>query len=200
MSVDLLIDGYNLLHAAGLAKERYAPGDLHRRRARLLQRLGVLLDSLVQQRTTVVFDARRDPPDEPPPQQQRLIRVVFAPAPLEADDLIEQLLSQHSAPKSVVVVSSDRRLRRAARRRGAGSLSSETFLEQLEDDSHRRAATETDNSKSEPSLGDALAERLLTAAGDELRRLENPSPEAEEAADPLDDPAFWENRLEDSEG
>ena len=30
-----LIDGYNLLHAAGLAREKYGPGDLERALARL---------------------------------------------------------------------------------------------------------------------------------------------------------------------
>ncbi len=42
-STDLLIDGYNLLHAAGLGRARYGPGDLQRARQALLRKLFELL-------------------------------------------------------------------------------------------------------------------------------------------------------------
>jgi predicted RNA-binding protein with PIN domain len=212
MPADLLIDGYNLLHAAGLALPRYGPGDLHRRRARLLQKLGELLDQEVQARTTVVFDARRDPPESAPPQTERLIRVVFAPAPLEADDLIEQLLARHSAPRQLLVVSSDRRLRRAAQRRGATSLTSEAFLDQIEDEPppHSPARPRKALPPSRETPVDAESQRLMERAEQELKQLAKEAndvvvkPESEQgrsipdrAIDPLNDPEFWQKRLDD---
>ncbi len=52
-----LIDGYNLMHAAGIARVRYARGDLERCRNRLLLKLSELLTEDERQRATVVFDA-----------------------------------------------------------------------------------------------------------------------------------------------
>jgi len=210
MPADLLIDGYNLLHAAGLALPRYGPGDLHRRRARLLQKLGELLDLEVQARTTVVFDARRDPPESAPPQTERLIRVVFAPAPLEADDLIEQLLARHSAPRQLLVVSSDRRLRRAAQRRGAASLTSEAFLDQIEDEPHLHspARPRTVRHPSREAPADEGSQGLIERAEQELKQLASESDDVaakqkperavpDRADDPLNDPEFWQKRLDD---
>jgi hypothetical protein len=50
---DFLIDGYNLLHAAGMAQQRYARGDLDRARGRLLAWLVARLTSEERQRCTV---------------------------------------------------------------------------------------------------------------------------------------------------
>lgn len=124
----LIIDGYNLMHAAGLARARYGPGDLARRRHRLLQRLKTILSEQQRRRTTVVFDAW-----EPPPEGNRLEKVAgmtvqFAAAPGEADAVIEELIAKHSAPKQLTVISGDRRLQQAAARRKAQAVDSETWL------------------------------------------------------------------------
>ena len=58
-----IIDGYNLLHAAGLGRPTYGPGDLERCRNRLLSFLRTHLRAAERARTTVVFDARDAPPD-----------------------------------------------------------------------------------------------------------------------------------------
>ncbi len=57
----LMIDGYNLLHAAGLARRRYGPGQLERCRAQLLAWLAKHLTDGERERTTVVFDAAEAP-------------------------------------------------------------------------------------------------------------------------------------------
>ena len=57
----LLIDGYNLLHAAGLARRRYGPGGLEKARGSLLGFLAASLGNETSQ-TTVVFDAAAPPP------------------------------------------------------------------------------------------------------------------------------------------
>lgn len=127
----LIIDGYNLLHAAGLARANYAQGDLQRQRHQLLVRLAGSLSIEERQRCTVVFDAIEAPTGLDREFQHDGIAVLFAEPGHEADELIEQLVSQHSAARNLIVVSSDHRLQRAARSRRAASLDSEAFLVRL---------------------------------------------------------------------
>ena len=56
----LIVDGYNLLHAAGLARMLYGPGDLERARQRLLSLLAERLRSDERRRCRIVFDAQTD--------------------------------------------------------------------------------------------------------------------------------------------
>lgn len=131
-----IVDGYNLLHAAGLGRERYGPGDLERARIRLLAFLARHLSPAERERTTVVFDAAGAPPgiaaqNASAPHVASDLEVVFAPAGGDADAWIERLLLRHSSPRQVVVVSSDRRLRDAARRRRSQSETSEDFVKRM---------------------------------------------------------------------
>ena len=118
-STDLLIDGYNLLHAAGLGRSHYGPGDLQRARQALLRRLFELLTPEEIARTAVVFDARQPPPHLPPHWYIHGLRVVYARPHGDADLLLEELIDGHSHPKRLTVVSSDHRLHRAAKSRRA---------------------------------------------------------------------------------
>lgn len=127
----LLIDGYNLLHAAGLARVRYGPGDLERARQRLLAMLTEKLTVAEQLRCTVVFDAVEAPAGASRESRFRELRVLFAQPGGDADTLIEELIDQHPAAKQLVVVSGDHRLHKAARRRSATPIDSDPFWEQL---------------------------------------------------------------------
>ncbi|QDT53541.1 YacP-like NYN domain protein [Caulifigura coniformis] len=210
MPIDVMIDGYNLLHAAGLAKARYAPGELERRRARLLAKLRDLLDPAMLARTTVVFDARVNPPPVRPDPPAGPITVLFAPRDREADDVIEELLAKHSAPGQVLVVSSDHRLHKAARRRSATPIDSDAFLDQLEVDQHLAppsgpVVSPKAKPPAAPTLEDELRQRMegpprgsdsAAARPDSVKGdLKPPSP----PVDPLNDPAFWERRIHGGE-
>lgn len=127
----LLIDGYNLLHAAGLARVRYAPGDLERQRRRLLAMLAEKLTPAEKLRCTVVFDALDAPFSDRREMRMHDVAVQFAPPGGDADTVIEDLLAKHPAAKQTIMVSSDHRLHKAARRRGATPMDSEPFWEQL---------------------------------------------------------------------
>jgi uncharacterized protein len=127
----LLIDGYNLLHAAGLARVRYAPGDLERLRHRLVAMLAEKLTPAERLRCTVVFDAQEAPFGGARESRVQDIAVTFPPPGGDADTAIEELLEKHPAAKQVVMVSGDHRLHKAARRRGATPMDSEPFWEQL---------------------------------------------------------------------
>jgi hypothetical protein len=128
----LIIDGYNLLHAAGLARLKYGPRDLERARHRLVARLAEKLSADERRHCTVVFDAQRGPVDVPHQGQQWGITVWFAPPGDDADSEIERLIARHPACQRLIVISGDHRLRQAAKRRGASSVDSETFLDNLD--------------------------------------------------------------------
>lgn len=136
----LLIDGYNLLHAAGLARVRYAPGDLERLRHRLVAMLAEKLTPEERLRCTIVFDAQDAPFASSRDSRIQNIAVVFAAPGGDADTLIEDLLQTHSAAKQVWMISSDHRLHKAARRRGATPMDSEPFWEQLRQSPDQRKA------------------------------------------------------------
>ncbi len=127
-----LIDGYNLLHAAGLARVRYGPGGLERARLSLLRQLLTLLTEEEVRRTIVVFDARRLSIHSGSALERHVdvsgLAVLFVP---DADVQIERLIAKHCCPKQLQVVSSDRRLQLAARRRKAQAVKSEDFWERL---------------------------------------------------------------------
>ncbi|MEQ9406835.1 MAG: NYN domain-containing protein [Fuerstiella sp.] len=130
----LIIDGYNLMHAAGIARHRYAPGMLQRCRHRLQLLVADLLKAEVRQRTTVVYDAFESVSDDQRESEFDGLRILFAPQGSDADSEIERQLATHSSPRQILVVSSDHRLHKAARRRRARCIDSEKFLNQLTDD------------------------------------------------------------------
>jgi predicted RNA-binding protein with PIN domain len=199
MPVDLLIDGYNLLHAAGLAKARYGPGELQRRRATLLRKLADLLEPGVLSRTTVVFDARINPPPVRPDPPPGPVTVIFAPRDREADDVVEELLAKHSAPHQVLVVSSDHRLHKAARRRGASPIDSDDFLSEIEpDEQGPRGALRPQRPTAAPRAGDSSVEDQLLRRAQSIHEAppaENPSSSPTRPTDPKDDNEFWERRI-----
>ena len=127
----LLIDGYNLLHAAGLSQARYAPGDLRRQRHRLLVRLARELTTEERVRCTVVFDAIEAPSGLDRSMRHAELLVRFADPGHDADSLIEELIESHSSPTQLLVVSSDHRIQKAANRRRAETVDSEVLLQRL---------------------------------------------------------------------
>jgi uncharacterized protein len=125
-AVTFLIDGYNLMHAFGLARRDMPAGALQKARQRFLDWLAGAVDGR-NAAVRVVFDSAKaaDPSSE---TDHRGVRVRFARG-RTADDEIEELLLAESRPSEVTVVSNDGRLREAARRRGAAFQSSEDFTD-----------------------------------------------------------------------
>ena len=127
----LIIDGYNLLHAAGLARVQYGPGDLERARHRLASLLAEKLRADERPRCVVIFDAQQAPSDVPRQSQHHGITLQFAPVGQDADTAIEQLVATHPAGRRMIVVSGDHRLQKAAKRRNAVPIDSDAFLQEL---------------------------------------------------------------------
>lgn len=160
MTFDLLIDGYNLMHFAGLARAKYGPGGFEQARDRFLRLLQSGLAAEERQRTTVVFDAQHAPHPNRTARHLRGMTVLFSPSGSEADDTIEELIRAHSAPQKLIVISSDHRLRRSARQRKAAWIDADSFLKEL---SHRRAA-EQEASTSRPPQRMGRRDQELTAS------------------------------------
>ncbi|MEX2285514.1 MAG: NYN domain-containing protein [Planctomycetaceae bacterium] len=128
-----IIDGYNLLHAAGMARRTYGPGELEKSRNELLNFLAYRLSPGERERTSIVFDAGDAPYDTPQRTKLHEMSIVFAARGGDADSVIERLIELHSAPRQIRLVSSDHRLQKAARRRRATPLDSEVFFVHLQE-------------------------------------------------------------------
>ncbi len=120
--VSLLIDGYNLLFAAGFSDPSPSAPRLAHARLALLEFVARSVAPSERPRTTVVFDAAQAPRNLPRELVHREMAVRFAVGYASADDLLEELIRKDSAPRRLVVVSSDHRVQRAARRRRATAI------------------------------------------------------------------------------
>ena len=141
MAFRTIIDGYNLLFEAGFDGLGRGPGWLDRARQRLILFLQTHLPVDQHARTLVAFDATGSAKGTVAVGEVDLInktiigsgiQVVFAGPDEEADDLLERLVRQHSAPKTLTVVSSDRRIRKSAIARRCEAVDSSSFLARLE--------------------------------------------------------------------
>jgi hypothetical protein len=150
--MSLLIDGYNLLNAVGIAGRGAGPGGLERSRLALLNFLAESLSAEEIPRTTVVFDARSAPPGLPGTTDHRGLTVRFAAGYEDADSLIEELIRSDSAPRKLVVVSSDHRLQRAARRRRATPIDSDAWYAEVLQRRRQRQQQSAVEGKNRPPL------------------------------------------------
>ena len=167
----LIIDGYNLMHAAGMARSRYGPGDLQRCRSWFLNFVIGRLHPQERDRTTIVFDATGVPPDLPRQTVYQGVQILFNREGSDADTLIEELIADHSAPRKIRLVSSDHRLQKAARKRKSSFVDSETFVEELErrepfDESRQQRESQPRDPKFSGEVSPAETEEWLKVFGD----------------------------------
>ncbi|NIA17064.1 MAG: hypothetical protein GWO86_01830 [Planctomycetes bacterium] len=114
----LLIDGYNLLRTI----QRDLCTSLNDTQMCLL-----ISYYLYRKRDSgkIIFDGI-GPPDKTSLRDITGLEVLFS-GRYEADDIIEQLVLESTAPKRLVVVSSDRRVKTAAKKRKAVAINSDDF-------------------------------------------------------------------------
>ncbi len=166
-SLLLLIDGYNVVAPSVPPARRGDANWLQRERLRLIDRLAKHLDDHVRARTAVVFDAANPPPDRPSRFTISEIDIQFAVDYHEADDLIEELIAAHSAPKRLAVVSSDQRIQTAASRRGCATFASDAWLDDLLD-GKPRLAIEYSSGAGQGSLSESGDEKPKTVSDEDL--------------------------------
>lgn len=202
----ILIDGYNLLHAIGIAERAIGPGTLERARNALLRFLALSLDTDERLITTIVFDSNDAPPGLPRELEHQGITVLYATDHESADELLEELIQAAKAPRRMTVVSSDHRVQRAAKRRRARAVDSEFWYEEIQ------AATckspEPPNAPSpkpsQPLTDDEVA-HWLDAFGDINIDIDEPTTQNqtqdEHNASPIENPfppGYGEDLLDDS--
>ena len=120
----LIIDGHNLLH-----KQPDLVSLLNKSQEQARTALVRLIEPLairIADRTTIVFDGKERGND--PILSTKQIQVIYAPAQLTADGLIERLVLQSGEPRSICVVTSDRLEQQTVSSAGAQTQSSEDFL------------------------------------------------------------------------
>lgn len=127
MFMPLLIDGYNLMYAAGVIATGHARTSLERSRVALLNFVAEHVDIPAERYVTVVFDAANGPKDLPARTFFRGLDVRFAKSYPDADALLEKIIAIDSTPRQLTVVSSDHRVQRAAKRRRCRTVDSEIW-------------------------------------------------------------------------
>jgi len=191
----LIIDGYNLIHAAGIVGRGVGPGSLERSRLALLNFVVESLEPAALATTTVVFDAQNAPPGLPRELSHRGIRVRFAAGYTSADELIEELIEENTAPRRLTVVSSDHRLHRAARRRKAHAIDSDRWYEQTI--AQRNAARRAPAKVRKPPTPLATSEvEFWLAKFTDAPRTESQSSDAADKAHNPADPIFPQEYLD----
>jgi predicted RNA-binding protein with PIN domain len=151
----LLIDGYNLLNVTSIFGEAGPGTELHRTRLAFLNFLASSFTKRERSATTIVFDAAGAPPGLPQTISHDGMTIHFAQRYSDADELIEELLESHRAPRSLTVVSSDHRVQRAARHRGASFVDSEVWYADLK---KRRRKAAADDATSKPEISASVDE------------------------------------------
>lgn len=139
MPMQIIIDGYNLIHAWGWMPTKQHPGSLSRGRQRMFSRLAEFIPADARNQVAIIFDAGHWYPVGEKLSQQTSrsescwgFDVRFADQYDEADSMIEDLIRQSSNPDQLLVISSDHRLIQAAQRRKAQSVRSQDCLDKLE--------------------------------------------------------------------
>lgn len=189
----LIIDGYNLMHAAGMARLRYGPGDLERCRTRFLNYLIGRLTPGELARTSVIFDAGDAPPGMPRRTTLKDMQVFFADPGGDADTLIEELIADHSAPRQIRLISSDHRLQKAARKRRAGFVDSEVFATELERRSPAPGARGAGRSGRRPLADAKRGGQTSPEETEEWLKVFGDIPEAADLDREID---FWQSRID----
>jgi len=119
--VILLVDGYNV------SKLRWPELPIADQRRRLADALGGLA-ARTGADVHAVFDGAEQADPTPPSGPRRLVRIVFSPPDVEADDVIIGLVDTLPLHRPVVVASNDRRVQDGASHRGANVISADQLL------------------------------------------------------------------------
>ncbi|MBN2248409.1 MAG: NYN domain-containing protein [Coriobacteriia bacterium] len=158
----LIIDGYNVMHAhpeyGALARH-----DMDSARARLVSDLTALASA--EDRVTVVFDGGGNPHSDGVPHHIGGLTVLFSPAGMTADTVIEALAQRaRERAEDTMVITSDGATRDAVRSGSVSIRSAESFIDDL------RQARDASTASVHPGRRITLSERIDPSVSDVLAR------------------------------
>lgn len=123
----LLVDGYNVIHAweelRGLLHQ-----DSGMARDKLAEIVRVIHD-IEGLRTTLVFDGQGKDIEIERPTEETTFSLLYAPAGMTADSLIEQMVRSSKSPKSVTVASRDNMVIETVLAQGANAISPDALAD-----------------------------------------------------------------------
>ncbi|MFO0972371.1 MAG: NYN domain-containing protein [Phycisphaerae bacterium] len=122
----VLIDGYNLLHAARV----HVRGSTHLSRSQLCRMLGAWAQA-GSHKVVIVFDGRGPEGALAEQLSDPRIEVRQSGAERDADTWLSEHLRQYAGARDACLVSSDRAIQRAARSRRTKCVESDDFFGQL---------------------------------------------------------------------
>jgi predicted RNA-binding protein with PIN domain len=120
--VRILVDGNNLMHAVREIGDEVGPSAVCRLLGDFAEATGLAV--------TVVFDGGGPSGRLAEQIHDPRIAVCYG-GPRQADDVLEELIAAHTAPRRLTVVSSDREVRRMATRRQCRSVKADLFARRL---------------------------------------------------------------------
>ena len=126
MSLLLLIDGYNVYHAARKVCEAWA----HMTPMTLCNLMAEDM-RLLREGAIVVFDGNQPRGQSLKTQPPGYLKICFSGAKSDADAMLAALIAKNTAPRRLTVVSSDNTIRRAGRRRRTKLLKAQEYLEAM---------------------------------------------------------------------
>lgn len=136
-----LVDGYNVLHKCGWLKSLLRQ-DLETAREALIDKVA---HYCVQTgaRVTIVFDGRGQKVPETVEHNRSVssLQVLYSPAKLTADAVIERMVYETPQKMDVIVVTNDRGVRDLCRGMGALVMDAQNFLNSIRDCSRDTSET-----------------------------------------------------------
>ena len=121
-----VFDGYNLLHAFRKLSDEFS--DL-----KAIPMCGYIAEDMRRMKDTaiIVFDGFQLVEHKKYAQPEGPIVIIYSGAKREADDVIEDKITESFSPKRLVIVSSDNRIRQAARRRRSQSIKAIDYISDM---------------------------------------------------------------------
>jgi len=145
--MQLIIDGYNLLHS-GRTLVKLNSIELQWERERLIQRLSLYRQARFSE-ILVVFDGWQGGWSTEKKEKRKGIELIFSRIGEKADEVIKRLIREKGS--GAVVVTSDREISKYADKLSVPVISSEQFQEKL-DSTDFRVAEETEENEEERGL------------------------------------------------
>ena len=194
--MQIIIDGYNLLHAIGYIGNLSEPGKLEQARVTMLDKLSRYMTVAERKQTIVVFDSGHRSQGKLQQYRQHDMQIEFSLGFDNADSKIMELISNHVCPEKLMVVSSDHQIQIAARRRKVEFCDSDVFIDELES---REFEIAEQSDEPPRGLREDADYWMALFAGEEIDSIIRDESKTDIVVEPLKDTGDFQDDDEDNE-